>query len=1103
MPWSLRRVLVVLTTVAVCGSIACLQSAFALKRINPAMPAQPFVSGSADAASFDLPKDSKGHDLIDAATDNINAKNWDVVAKALQRVLDDPVDHFASLPRKGADGKVSDVPTSVRAEANRLLSGLPSEGLEVYKAYSEAGPKAAEYLKKAEDATTTDERLDYLRLVVREYLHTDAGGQAADRLASHFMDSGDFRTAARYYNLLGTRAGGFDSLPPDMLFRAAYSFRQTDNKADEDLVWQSLHNRGVREIKFGAETRSVGELQDYLAGIAPPPVVAARQWHYFLGDASHTGRGDGGPAFMWRNWLYHTTVSSSEKEIKPSDYLDPIFLRAAQALNQVNQPVLPPQFPVSASVTMKTDGKKLSLVVYRTHSGIVERDLRTGLVKGHAPMAGSLDWFMSEPARVNVLSQWEQQYIDNKVRPGIFFENTVIGTLSTDGDFAYAVDDLAVPPPPNYRIVGGFPGANTNPLNWPPEIVEALKHNRLMAYDLSAGCMSVWQEEVFTNPKSELSDSYFLGPPLAVNGKLYVLSEKQQEMRLICLENVKTETAKTWKPEIKSILPLGVSRDSKLDQDALRRVNAVHLSYGEGVLVCPTNLGYVIGIDLLQDSLLWAYPYRDKTDLASNSYPPGARLLPNGIVLLPNGTQITPTLPEQGWRASAPIIQDGKVVFTAPDSKSIHCVNLRDGAPVWNRPRQDGDLYLGGVVNGKVIVVGQKVVRAYNLSDGEKPWEAVETGMPTGFGAASDNVYYLPLIGFGAGKDAEICAIDADRGVVVGHSKSHPQNTTEKVETPGNLIFFDGAIISQNNDSVTAYPQMKNKVAQMTAALEKDPNDLQGLLDRGEYNLEAGDARPGDTHLEDAVQDFRKVLHSAPNDETRNKAKEKLYFALTQLFQQHFDQAEKYQDDYTALCSADLPPSATEAEKIEARRRRTTYLCLLAEGKERQRKLTEAFDLYMQLNAEAAPDVPLPLVDEPMVKAAPDVLAQGRIAEMVANASDEERGSLEARIGARWKEIEAKNDLGELRKFVSLFGSLFTVGQQARLQLAERLMDDESDAAVIDAERQLSLLRARTQTHSWRLAPSSIWLGSIPARDCGRTPRIITGCCAIDIPTYR
>ena len=135
----------------------------------------------------------------------------------------------------------------------------------------------------------------------------------------------------------------------------------------------------------------------------------------------------------------------------------------------------------------------------------------------------------------------------------------------------------------------------------------------------------------------------------------------------------------------------------------------------------------------------------------------------------------------------------------------------------------------------------------------------------------------------------------------------------------------------------------------------------------------------------------------------------------------------------------------------------------MAEGKEGQRKLTEAFDLYLQVNAEAQPDVLLPEVDEPTVKAAPDVLVQGRIAAMVAGASEAERKPLEARIAARWKEIRAKNDPEELRKFVGMFGSLFTVGQEARLQLAEQLLNDDREESLIDAERQLGLLRARTQ----------------------------------------
>ena len=224
-------------------------------------------------------------------------------------VLDDDQDKFAPLVRKGPDGKEVEVPTSVRAEANRLLAALPAEGLAVYK--TTVGPTAAGLLAtaKAEDATKT--RISELGIILSRYLHTDAGAEAADLLATHFMDDGDFRTAARYYGLLLTRAGGADALPPDALFRAAYAFRQTGDKAHEDLVWQSVGARGIHEIKFGDEIHAVSELRDYLAGIAAPADVAAQQWNYFMGDASRTGRGEGGPAFMWRNWSESTTVSFS------------------------------------------------------------------------------------------------------------------------------------------------------------------------------------------------------------------------------------------------------------------------------------------------------------------------------------------------------------------------------------------------------------------------------------------------------------------------------------------------------------------------------------------------------------------------------------------------------------------------------------------------------------------------------------------------------------------------------------------------------------------------------------------------------------------------
>src|SRR5581483_11237715 len=122
------------------------------------------------------------------------------------------------------------------------------------------------------------------------------------------------------------------------------------------------------------------------------------------------------------------------------------------------------------------------------------------------------------------------------------------------------------------------------------------------------------------------------------------------------------------------------------------------------------------------------------------------------------------------WKCSAPVIQDGKVVFTAADGASVYCLNLRDGTPLWKAPRND-DLYLAGVFDGRVLLVGKQNCRALSLADGKPLWTR-EVGMPSGYGTASNNVYYLPLKAPAQGKEPEVCSIDIATGKIIGHAKS-------------------------------------------------------------------------------------------------------------------------------------------------------------------------------------------------------------------------------------------------------------------------------------------------------------------------------------------
>src|SRR5262249_12271382 len=133
------------------------------------------------------------------------------------------------------------------------------------------------------------------------------------------------------------------------------------------------------------------------------------------------------------------------------------------------------------------------------------------------------------------------------------------------------------------------------------------------------------------------------------------------------------------------------------------------------------------------------------------------------------------------WRYCAPVITDGKVVCTAPDEPSVHCLDLRDGKLLWKTPRTDDDLYLAGVYGGKVLLVGKTGCRALNLNGGEELWRR-ETGVPSGMGVAHGNTYYLPLRSRAKSGRAVICALDIAEGTVL---RDFPAGK----EPPGNLLF--------------------------------------------------------------------------------------------------------------------------------------------------------------------------------------------------------------------------------------------------------------------------------------------------------------------------
>ena len=298
-----------------------------------------------------------------------------------------------------------------------------------------------------------------------------------------------------------------------------------------------------------------------------------------------------------------------------------------------------------------------------------------------------------------------------------------------------------------------------------------MRHNALKAYGAFDGKFR-WIAYASGSQDNEDQDGFFLGPPLPLANWLYVLTQKEGELRLLTLDSTTGKLIATY--------PLGSLRETLLD-NPVRRTHAVHLAYGDGVVVCPTNAGVVFGVDVIDGGLRWIYPYQAKKTapaLAQDEAPP---------------------LAESYWKVTAPMIADGKVVFAAPDSPTIHCVNLRDGTRVWALHQQKDDLYLAGVSGDRVLIAGKTGLRAVSVAKGATLWTA-PVGLPSGRGViGTDGRYYLPVAATAKEKKPGVVAIDIANGTLAAAA------IADDGKVPGNLMFFNDLMVSQTVTELTVY----------------------------------------------------------------------------------------------------------------------------------------------------------------------------------------------------------------------------------------------------------------------------------------------------------
>jgi outer membrane protein assembly factor BamB len=708
-----------------------------------------------------LPTDPSGARKLKTAEDYIGQESWAEATGVLQSLLDAP-DAFLSIPVVNKDGSQTIRRTTLQTEANRLLGVMPPFGRTFYEWNQGGQARAALALAKKQN----DPHL--LAEVSRRYLHTTAGAEATRLLAVHHFDRGRQALAAICFERLLSLPDG-ERLSPLALFTAAAAFHRAGDQARADQAWRRLATRAPKGLQFGGEFVNLDVLRTRLAGDGLPAKEskAGAEWPLFRGDMTRSEwcPGDYPVAeFQWK----HATAEESATCM----WLE----KAVQRQESRREPALPGFFPLAV------DGK----IVYRSHRGIHAVDAGTGRLLWESEFAGGLDVLAQDLSYFPYVEAWVNAHLQHN--PHLLLGTAVVGTLSSDGERVYAVDDLAIPPYQNLYQSRGRPVTALEHA-FAPGLTEAVQHSRLIALDLKSGRL-VWEVGCRIGQKEKsLYPCYFLGPPLPIAGRLYGAVEKDQELHLLCLDAVRGQLLWT--------LPLGLA-PTRLLSDPGRRVQAAQIAYAEGVLVCLTNAGMVVGIDPIGRCFLWAYSYGEPLAAAHADVPRvwwGGR--GRGAP-----APLAPSMPRPAWTAPAPIICDHKVIVAAPDGASVHCLKLGDGELLWKVKQREGDLYVAGVNRAKLLVVGKEACRALAITDGRPLWETT-TGLPSGLGATDDGAYYLPVK---TGKQPGICAIDVETGharmevLPLGHGPS------------GNLVFYRDAVISQTATAISVHRQRSSSL---------------------------------------------------------------------------------------------------------------------------------------------------------------------------------------------------------------------------------------------------------------------------------------------------
>ncbi len=792
-----------------------------------------------------------------------------------QRILDRGDDGFVKLR---ADGQWLEV----RGEVLRGLSEMPPVGRATYERLF--GTAARQLFEQSQQTG----RSIFATETMRRYFHTAAGFDAARWLATRWLDKGETRTAARLFERLLSEPVHRERLTPNLLVQAAVAQRLAGN---EIRARELLAMLGATKIRIAGEERSATQLAEQLVArsIETVPKESAnvsREWLTASGSFARNAAPSGSVPWLKPLWTPVSLAANSSDRSAIQDWL-------------VNQDEHNTQQLAVAVEPIVVRGQ----LVVRELNGVSAFDLRTGrrlwTFPASLPFSEWLPRAMAQAGEGNRV---------NAVRDG-FVTNSACGMLSSDGRRVFAIDMI-----PSGSKPGGDKDVDEDSgkrdLDLLTQLV-ALPIAESWATPLASAERTPEASAAMTLRPTWTLDGLaaasklghrgcgiqFLGAPVIVDEQLFVMgelfsfdefaAEKNNQLCLIAIDGSNGE-------------PLWCQGLALVDEPFFKvrqrsRRNPVGSpTVSDGMLICPTDVGLFVGVDLVTGRQRWVHDYRIGESGVRREF------FPESL-----GWDGTPT-----W----PVIHRDRVLLLSRFSEELHCVETTTGKLLWQVPRGNA-VYIGAVTDDRIVLVGERDVRAIPMpADGtvgpgvtpapqkvgraiaNEPIEPLWThlvGPVTGRGVRVGDDLLVPL------KSGRVACLDLttgrDRGFAVtrtfdlaairrGTRQEDERDLAEHefAPWPGNLIACDDVIVSLGLGRVAVYPQARAALA----SLHDRPESVERRLLESELTMLLGsEASP--------VAELKNVLQSELSPELRRQAERQLRESLYLELSRDPDQADE------------------------------------------------------------------------------------------------------------------------------------------------------------------------------------------------------------------